>query len=477
MKIEFSYIKNRIREYRKEDLIDYSLQLLDSNKNDFKPIWFVFLLMKWTYLYGGEKYPSKLLTVGKFNQILKTIADFNQEHISNFIVSGKLDRAMSIYFSQQFYLQKVVHKEVFAIQLKLYKSITGKYDIQKSFKEKTGLSINEFLFISQIFWLYVQSAKNKETKLNFNGHLEIDFLNVCAEMTSTKQLTNFVELIVLDPENSIAKINNFKRSLRSEELQSLERTFFTMYPFQIFDGKVKLIHESVFNHFINYYIYDFLKSYDENFTTEFGNRFEKYIEISLKEVKLNFVNENELKKKLKINSNLVDFYINESNVYIECKATELQPMPQVNPTDENLYNSLKESILKAYFKQLLNVSKTFNNGKENWGLIITYKELCWSRFNELFEMSKDKFENSKDSHYLPPENVFILDIYSWNTIIQIIKDGKATIVEILEKARENNSKSETRKQLFSMHLDEYKVYNFDLNFLKNQIEELEIKTK
>lgn len=477
MKIEFSYIKNRIREYRKEDLIDFSLQLLDSNKNDFKPIWFVFLLMKWSYLYGGEKYPSKMLTAEKFNHILKTIADFNQEHISNFIKSGKIDRAMSIYFSQQFYLQKVVHKEVFAIQLKLYKSIKGKYDIQKSFEEKTGLSIVEFLFLSQIFWLYVQSAKNKETNLNFNGHLEIDFLNVCAEMTTTKQLTNFIELIVLDPENSIEKINNFKRSLRSEELQSLERTFFTMYPFQIFDGKIKLIHESVFNHFINYYIYDFLKSNDENFTTEFGNRFEKYIEISLKEAKLNFINENTLKKKLKINSNLVDFCINESNVYIECKAIELQPIPQVNPTDEILYNSLKESILKAYFKQLLNVSKALNNGKENWGLIITYKELCWSRFNELFEMSKDKFENSKDSHYLPPENVFILDIYSWNSIIQIIKDGKATIVEILEKARENNSKPETRKQLFSMHLDEYKVYNFDLHFLKNEIAELEIKKK
>jgi hypothetical protein len=477
MKKEFSYIRNRIREYRKEDIIDYSYQLLDLNKNDFKPIWFVFLLMKWTYLYGGEKHPSKKLTFEKFNQILKGIADFNQEHISNFIVSGKIDRAMSIYFSQQFYLQKVVHKEVFALQLKLYKSIAGRYDIQKSFKEKTGLSIVEFLFLSQIFWLYVQSAKNKETNLNFNGHLEIDFLNVCAEMTSTKQVTNFIELIVLDPENSKEKINNFKRNLRSEDLQSLERTFFTMYPFQIFNGKIKLIHESVFNYFINYYVYDFLKSYDKNFTTEFGDRFEKYIGISLKEVKLNFLNENELKKKLKVNSNLVDFCISESNVYIECKAIELQPIPQVNPTDEILYNSLKDSILKAYYKQLLNVSKALNTEKQNWGLIITYKELCWSRFNELFEMSKDKFENSKDSHYLPPENVFILDIYSWNTIIQILKDGKATIVEILEKARENNSKPETRKQLFSMHLDEYKVYNFDLNFLKKEIEELEIKNK
>lgn len=477
MEIEFSYIKNRLREYKKEDLIEYSYQLLDSNNNEFKPIWFVFLLMKWTYLYGGEKYPSKELTAVKFHYILNCITDFNKDHISNFLKAGKIDRAMSIFFSQQFYLQKIVHKEVFAIQLKLYKSIKGKYDIESSFKEKTGLSILEFIFLSQIIWLYVQSEKHKESTLNFKGYLETDFLNVCAEMTSKEQITKFIELIVLDPIYSKDKINNFKRNLRREDLQSMERTFFTIYPFQIFKGEIKLLHESVFNHFINYYIYDFLKANDENFTTEFGSRFEKYIEISLKEAQLKFINENELKKRLKVNSNLVDFYLDEYNVYIECKAIELQPIPLVNPTDEILYNSLKESILKAYFKQLLKVSKSVNSKKENWGLIITYKELCWSRFNELFEMSKDKFENSKDSHFLPPDNVFILDIYSWNRMLQIIKDGKATIIEILEKARLNNSKSETRKQLFSMHLDEYKVFNFDFNFLKDEIEELQIKNK
>jgi hypothetical protein len=151
----------------------------------------------------------------------------------------------------------------------------------------------------------------------------------------------------------------------------MERTFFTIYPFLIFKGEIKLLHESVFNHFINYYIYDFLKAADENFTTEFGSRFEKYVELSLKEVKLKFINENELKKRLKVKSNLVDFYLEAYNVYIECKAIELQPIPLVNPTDEILYNSLKESILKAYFKQLVNVSKSINRKKENWGLIIT----------------------------------------------------------------------------------------------------------
>lgn len=190
---------------------------------------------------------------------------------------------------------------------------------------------------------------------------------------------------------------------------------------------------------------------------------------------ISYVNENQLKKKLKINSNLVDFHLDESNVYIECKAIELQPIPLINPTDEILYNSLKDSILKAYFRQLLNVSKSINNKKENWGLIITYKELYWSQFSELYEISKDRFENSEDSHFLPPENVFILDIYSWNSVLQIIKDGKATIIEILEKARLSNSKLETRKQAFWMHLDEYKLTNSRFDFLKKEIEQLHIR--
>ena len=477
MEIEFGYIKNRIKEYTKDELIDYSHRSLDLNKGQLSPIWFIFLLMKWTYLYGGEKYPSKQLTSEKFNNILNKITNFNKDHVTNFMTSGKIDRAMHILFSQQFYLQKNVYQEIYAVQIKLYQSIPGKYDIEKSFKEKTGLSIFDFLYISKIIWLYVKSAEHKDINLNFTGYLEIDFLNVCAEMTSKASVTKFIELIVLDPQDSKDKINGFKRNLKREDLQTMERTFFTMYPFQIFKGKIKLLHESVLNHFINYYVYDYLKTNDEKFTTEFGNRFEKYIELGLIELNYNFINENQLKKRLEKNSHLIDFYIEDLNLFIECKAIEIQPIPLVNPTDEILFNSLKESILKAYFKQLLNVSKSINSKKENWGLILTYKELYWCTFKELFEISKDKFENSNDSIYLPPENVFILDINSWNKMLQVIKDKKATLIEILEKAKLNNSLPKTRKQMFSMHLDEYEVKNFNLDFLENEIKQLQIEKK
>lgn len=255
MKIEFSYIKNRIGEYKKDELIDYSYKLLDLNNSEFKLIWFIFLLMKWTYLYGGQKYPPKRLTPEKFNHILNCISNFNNDHILNFFKEGKIDRAMNIFYSQQFYLKKNVTKEVFAIQLKLYNSINGRYNIDNSFINKTGLSVLEFLYISQLIWLYVESRKHEVHNLNYSGYLEKEFLILCRKMTSETQIENFIELTVLNTSSPVDKIKKFKRNIKREDLQSMERTFFTMYPFQSFNGKIKVLHESVLNHFLNYYIY------------------------------------------------------------------------------------------------------------------------------------------------------------------------------------------------------------------------------
>lgn len=428
--------------------------------------------MKWSYLHGGYNAAPKKLDQQNFAKLCKLIYEFNNEHISNFL-QLKIDRGLHILYSQQFYLQKAVYKEVFATQLKIYNSISGKYDIKKSFEEKTGISILDFIFLQQIVWLFT-NVDNSAGTFKYFGYLNQDFINVAIEMTSKEKVDKFLNLTVLNPGTTKESIQEFKRKINKEDLQSLETTFFTMYPFQTFDNQIKVIHKSVYNHFVNYYIYDYLKSNDENFTTEFGNRFEKYIEFGLKEIKLVYDSENTLKKILPKNSNVVDFRISDYNIYLECKAIEIQPYTSVNPTDELLYNSLKDSILKAYFKQLLNVAKKLTPDEENWGIILTYKELFWSNFTNLFELGKDKFSNSVDSEFLPAENVFIIDIYTWDKIIQIIKDKKATLLEILQLAKLNNSDPKTAKQLFHMHLDVYHLEKMDHSYLISEIEQLKI---
>ena len=181
----------------------------------------------------------------------------------------------------------------------------------------------------------------KEPLFYFDGYLEDHFLNMTAELTSIHKVKCFISLLTLNPKNAIENISSFKHKINKEVLQTMEMSFFTMFPFLIYKGQIKLVHEAVFKHTINYYIYDFLKTNDDRFTTEFGDRLEKYIGLSLAETEVNYYNENQLKKILPNNSSIVDFYIQDENVFIESKATELQAYSSVNHTDELLYNSLK----------------------------------------------------------------------------------------------------------------------------------------
>ncbi|WP_427873025.1 hypothetical protein [Flavobacterium sp. MMS24-S5] len=473
MSLNFNYIRNKIRQYETNDLLDFCYNYIQLQNERSFPIWPIFTLMKWSYLHGGYNINLKKLNNENFLKLLNLTFELNNDHVSNFLKTN-IHRGFYILASQQFYLQKNVSLQVFATQLKLYSSLKGKYDIEKSFLEKTGLSIFDFLYLQQITWLYV-NVDNTSNTFKYEGHLTKEFIDVLIQMTNLNKVNSFLNLLILNPTTTIESIEKYKRRIILEDLQSLETTFFTIYPFQFFNNQIKVIHKSVYNHFANYYIYDFMKSNDSDFTTEFGYRFERYIGSSLTEIKYNFKDENSIKKLLPKNSNLVDFYVDPYNIFIECKAIEIQAYTSINPTDELLYNSLKDSILKAYFKQFLNVAKSMSPDTENWGIILTYKELFWSSFDELFEIGKDKFSNSKDYKFLPPENVFIIDIYSWNTIIEIIKDKKATLLDILKVAKSNNSSPKTKKQLFNMHLN---IYNLEISssfFLQEEIELLKIK--
>jgi hypothetical protein len=273
----------------------------------------------------------------------------------------------------------------------------------------------------------------------------------------------------LDPDNAITTIHKTNSGIKKEELQSIEKTFFTLFPFQVYKrNNIKIIHKSVFNYTANYFIYDYMKINDANFTTEFGKRFEKYIECGVKEMGMIFRTENDLKKILPKHSKLVDFMID--NILVECKAVELQSIINANPTDENIYNSTKDSILKAYNKQMLGVIKGLNLTTECFGIILTYKQLYWSRFTELYDIGKRDIDDNLNSNFLPPENVFIIDYYVWDKIVQIVKDKKANLIDILKKAKLNNSVNTSVKQLFDAHLDEYELEQFNLTYLSDELD-------
>jgi hypothetical protein len=296
------------------------------------------------------------------------------------------------------------------------------------------------------------------------------------EYTSQKAVESFFDLLTVNFSSPNKRSVSTKTEIRNLELQPLGVSFFTRFPFLFYKGNLYLVNDGLFKYAFDYYIYDFLR--DEAFTTEFGSRVEKYIELSLNDLKIDFIKEVHLKKILPIGSKVVDFYLEKENIFFECKATELQPYAAVNPTDDILFKSLKESLLKAYFKQLQTAARNLSANSEAWGIILTYKELFWSDFRDLYQIGVTQYGAINDHNPLPPENVFIIDLYTWNRILYILKNTKISLQTILRKAKENNSHFSTENLLFSMHLDSFCTQSNDssseLTFLKEEAAMIEL---
>jgi len=466
----FNYIRNQIMQYSKDALIDRCYLEIDGNEDKPTPTWQIFTMLKWTFLYGGNKQPSKPLTEKRFAKIYRATYSLDEEYVRSFIRPGDFKLYFQILFSQQFYLQRKVMKETFAVQLKLYTQLSHKFDIGKLFLEKTGLSIEDMLFFLQTIWV-IMNANKLSGSIYYLGFLENDHIKHLVHFRGEEKVAKFLKLLMVDPDNAEEKIKNAPYSLNKDELQSFERTFFTIYPLQIYKkSRIKIVHPAVMAHTMNHYIYDFLKR-ESNFPEEFGYRLEKYIALGLTEIKANFIPEVELKKRLRAHSKLVDFILEDDKILIECKAIELSPSTSVIPTVGFLYSGLKDSVIKAYVKQMLTVAPQLENAtnEEFFGIILTYKEMYWSKFVDLYDVVKDQINDEHDIKILPPSNVFIIDLLTWDKIVQIVKDGKASLREILQKAKVNNSDPITSKLLFNMHLDEYKLKQFHLSYLEPEL--------
>ncbi|UMQ40601.1 hypothetical protein MKS83_14480 [Chryseobacterium sp. Y16C] len=477
--ITYNYIRNKIKKFsRKELLISlYSLLKRVDLKDDNKPsaIWQVFLLIKWTYLNGEEPYKPKKLSDNEILQLLNYIEKFESTTLNPYVKKHDWDSFFQIIGYQQLYLQKQIHWVYFAQQLKLYTSIISKYNIEKSFLSKTGITIYDFLATSFILWMYT-NMNSILKQYTYNGFIGTDVYEAYSYCLPTETLDKYLKLLLLEDKNAQKIINSYKKSLIKNEFQPFEISFFTMFPFQNLSNSINIIHKSIFAHTCCYYIYDYLKENDESFTEEFGKRLEKYIEIGLLEAKINFITENELRILYGKNEKVVDYLVDDC-VLIECKGIEPKPLPSVNPSINLVYNALKDSIIKAYTQQMLNVIKNKKNEKEYFGIIITYKTFYYSSLQDLWEILKDDVEkfctkNNLKKNPLPPENVFIIDLLTWDKIVQILKNENISLFEILKQAK--NSNNIEKSLIFSSHLDKFEMGTITLNYLQEEYKKFDI---
>ncbi|MBE7630504.1 hypothetical protein [Tenacibaculum piscium] len=475
--MDFKPIRNKLRTFTLDSVTNELLIILKEFEKDERKqrFWHPLILLKWNLEFSDKKYKAKTANRTNIGKLLKQLDELEMSHNTFRIKKGQsITKTFTILAHQQFLYQEITWWDTFSRQLILFNDLKSKYCIKKSFERLTNLSISTFLNISYIIWVY--SHQDELTKIPYYGYINDDIKSLLTTFYSKNELKSYLDLLTVSKDNIHEILNEDNRVLRNYNLQTFEPSLFTRKPYFLHNNKLLIPHKDILHHNFNYFLYEYLKQKDENFTTEFGLRLEKYVQLGLDESDQKYKTENELKKQIGLKENLVDFIISDK-VFVEVKAIESKPYVSANPTDKILGNEFRKNLVKAYVKQMVNVAHNLKTQTEYFGIVITYKKLflgtaqdIWNQF--LKEETLKVWANNEHS-IIPYSNLFVMDIYTWDKLMQVLKDNSnLTLETVLKKVRDNNSSEKTKKFHFSMHLDDYNFTNFDLKYLKEANERI-----
>ncbi len=471
--MDFKILKARIEIYSRSSQISICIQLLDKLQREESktyPVWNILVLIKWILLYADNSESRLVASFISIDGILKDINEFEKDtSLLNFKSQTEVKRSLRILAYQQFWLQDYVSNKEFSRQIQLYKLLKHKHDIDEEFKNLTSLSILEFLDIAYSIFLYFNlNISNKD--IPYDGFLHSDYFEWAFSKLGKDKVKTFIRHLSVIEKSHVVEL----QKMAKEEYQLYETNFFTTKPFFVINEKIKTPYKAVFNQTCKYYIYDFLKKRSARFPEELGARLEKYIELGLKEIGLSFLKESQLKKTYSRDFKLADFVVSE-NVIIECKAIELSPQAAVIRNSELLSITLKGSIIKSYC-QLLSTANALNTKMVFYGLVVTYKEMyIGSGIDAWEEFLKEDIEayvltTNIPLALLPPENLYFIDLETWDLLIQSMKVHKCSIIDIIEKGKELNGDVQTKKMLLDQIIkSKYPIQKYDLSYLEEGI--------
>ncbi len=468
---DYKPIRNKIRNYNSKELINASILLLhDSSKkpvNDWKYYmpWQILLLLKWTLSeYTSIKKPHTL-NQQSFNNLILDLQKIFESHKSDTLSlysEYQLPKFLRQTAFQQFWLQPAgrITSETLARQLKLFlpESSDKSTKIDNLFYEKTGISIGSFFEIS--FMILAKFLDKKNSEIFFTR----DYFNEFAHSFTDNEIESYFNLLSLSfDEAKVRALEDLKVKKDTLELQIVEQSPFTFYPFLKENDKFILQTPALLHYAIRYYVYDYLKKeYGSAFSEVFSKHFENYLEIGITYSGAKYTKEDNIKKLLPKNNQVVDFFIEQEDclILIEAKAVEMYDLAKAKQDNDILIRDLNNKIIKGV-KQSYHVAKNFQNKKKIYSIIVTYKELflggagrIWNEF--LGEALEDFFRDQNiDRNLISQDNIYILSVDDFDLLMKAIKIDRSNLLKILDHATKMDKYVTAGKLLLGDHIKEF----------------------
>jgi hypothetical protein len=441
--VDFDLIKGRIQKHKLSSIISNTLELLNEvQRQDDKsfPVWNLLTLIKLAYIHTTDSVLRSSIKEHEYTQLLELIRQFEGKYSGISFKSRKeVSQSFKIIANQQFPLQDRFDNSILSRQIVLYLQVQSSttFDLNEEFRQLTGMNLKSFLEYSY-FTFFFFNFETVRPDIRYEGNLFESYFNLFKSNWKEEELKKYLSLLTLKERSDFERL----QKLNNEVLQLYETNFFTLKPFILFRNQYRIPHKRIFIQTLKHFLYNYLKENSASFPEEFGKRLEKYVQLGLVENKIHFQNETALKTKYSLKK-VSDFLV-EPDILIEVKAIELHPRAGVLRTKDILVNDLDKTIIKAY-TQMLETAYKINTDLTYYGVIITYKEMYLGFGADAWEeFLKEPIENfcsvSKiDVSILPPRNLCFISIEDWDFMMQVIKDKKATLKEILLKGKETNA--------------------------------------
>lgn len=475
---DYKPLRNKIREYNSRELIFTSVSLL--HKLDKMPVgewkyylpWEILLLTKWIISEHTSIKKPKVINDAVFNGLiakLQKLFELYRSDALSLYSKHQLPKFLRQTAFQQFWLQKAGHisTEIMARQLMLLlpSPLEKRDKINDLFFKKTGISIKSFFEISLMILAKFLDEKNTEI-----GFVK-DYFKECAHSFTNNELDNYFKLLSLSFDE--AKEHAAKDLVKKRdklEFQIFEQTPFTFYPF-LRDGDGFILYSPALMHYvIKYYVYDYLKlHYGSDFLQDFGGIFENYLKLGLDFSAIKYEMEEDLKKILPKNNQVVDFFIEYENklVLVDAKATEMRGFTIEIQSNEFISNTLERNVIKG-IKQCYQVAKNFKNKEKIYSIIVTYKDLylgsvggIWDEF--LKDNLRSFFEEQKiDEGLISSDNIYVISIEDFDLLMKAIRIDKSNLIKILDQATELDKSGATGKHILGQHIKEFLPTEYEM---------------
>lgn len=479
--MNFDIIKSKIAGLTYISLVSRLINILKDLEKEKRPVgfWRPLILLKWSIEFAETKVRVTEATRNDIICLLEMVDKLEMTHKSfNIKTNERFSQTFTILSYQQFLYQDKASWDGFARQDLLFNKLRSKYDIAPTFQAMTKVSLP--IFIRALYVMYLIIFFLEDEKTRYKGILSKDLIRFLVELYGNAEVSAILNLFTVERRTISQLVAEDSRQSKDYSLQSFDVSFFTRKPIFFHNGARIIPHKDVLNHTMNHFVYDYMKNKDDRFCTELGARMEKYMQLGLTESGLSFQTENDLERLLGRGKKVVDFLLEET-VLVEAKAIELKPSTGINPNAYLLGSELKHNIVKAYAQQMLSVANSLANKSTKYGIIVTYKELYLGDSQDIWEQFLEKGTQNllgadmSQLAALPISNLFFMNLSTWDLLMSIIKRDKIQLVDLLEKIKIANATPMTKKFFFSMHLDEYKPYPIDLDFLNEAHDQLKPK--